>query len=317
MPVALLIPLIPIISILLLIALQKTESAWVRPLLNGLAGMLRDVWFVGHAAADGVLAIERSISNTLGNAALAAQQPVAQWFVGLRTTINGTVYATSAALVASSQAIVQLVDTVLPRLASNTVTHTVTKVQTITKPLTVTRTVVVPKIQTRVKVLDKKSAAAVASLGALYKILHHAIAVDIPGTITGDIAGLRDYVNRKTDVLGKRIDKVKGRAAAVIGVGGLVALLVKAELGWLRCSRVKQLGKAACGIDKNLLESLLAGALLIASTISIVEFAKYCQDFTTTVEAPLKSFVRELRDVNPVKGPNASSQLAAYIAGNF
>lgn len=106
----------------------------------------------------------------------------------------------------------------------------------------------------------------------------------------------------------------------VVGAGAaaLVAAAVgRLGFGWARCSKVGRLGRGICGLDEGILESLLADALLIASTISIVEFARYCQDFTTAVEAPLKSFVRELRDLNPVKAPNASSQLAAYIAGNF
>lgn len=108
------------------------------------------------------------------------------------------------------------------------------------------------------------------------------------------------------------------RTLTVSGIAGLVAAAVGAlGFGWVRCSRVGRLGKAVCGMNENLLESLLAGALLIASTISIVEFAKSCQAFTDAVETPLRDFVRELRDLNPSKAPDASSQLAAYIAGNF
>lgn len=108
------------------------------------------------------------------------------------------------------------------------------------------------------------------------------------------------------------------KTLTIAGIAGLVVAAVgHLGFGWVRCSRVGRVGRAVCGMDSNLLESLLAGALLIASSISIVEFAKSCQAFTDAVESPLTDFVRELRDLNPVKGPNAGPQLAAYIAGDF
>jgi hypothetical protein len=141
------------------------------------------------------------------------------------------------------------------------VTHTITKVQTIEHTVT--------------KIIYKTVPAAVTK------------AVAIPW---GAIHGLeRDVAADK-----KRIGKLE-KGAVAIGVGAVAgAVLGRLGLNWTRCSNVNKLGKAACGMNPDLLEGLLAGAVVVASSISVVEFAKSCQAFTGTVEDGLKFFVREL-----------------------
>jgi hypothetical protein len=48
-------------------------------------------------------------------------------------------------------------------------------------------------------------------------------------------------------------------------------------LKWLRCKNVTKAGKAVCSSDASWLTSLLGDALVIASVISVVEFAKELQ----------------------------------------
>jgi hypothetical protein len=74
---------------------------------------------------------------------------------------------------------------------------------------------------------------------------------------------------------------------------GLVATAIgRLGLGWTRCSRVKDAGKHLCGMDAGLLESLLADTLLIAGTVSLVEFARGMQEVTKEVVGPIKTFWR-------------------------
>jgi len=96
------------------------------------------------------------------------------------------------------------------------------------------------------------------------------------------------------DAIKKRLGKVT-KLGTVAGLVGLTAaVLGRLGLGWLRCSRVGRVGRQLCGMNEGLLESLLADALLIASAISIVEFAKELQAIEGEVVAGLERFVREL-----------------------
>jgi hypothetical protein len=172
----------------------------------------------------------------------------------------------------------------LPRLVTNTVTHETTKVITKVEKVTVV----------------KVKAAAVA--------IPRAIGIPLPrvGALERDVRGIDARIR---DLL----HKVSGAAIAAAVATAIGAL----GLSWARCSRVKKLGKAVCGLDDKLLDSLLADALVLASTISIVELAKECQGFLGDVEEPLLLFVRELRDINPAKAPNAAAALADFAAGRY
>lgn len=72
----------------------------------------------------------------------------------------------------------------------------------------------------------------------------------------------------------KRIRALEHKLAVPLGIAAVVAALGRLGLGWIRCNKVRRLGKAACGLDENLLESLLLGATAIFSVVSVVEFAK-------------------------------------------
>jgi hypothetical protein len=87
----------------------------------------------------------------------------------------------------------------------------------------------------------------------------------------------------------RRIEKTLtvGGAAALVGVA-----LGVLGLSWTRCSRVGKVGKQMCGVNPDLLESLLADTLLIAGTISLVEFARGMQVITAEIEGPIRKFWR-------------------------
>jgi hypothetical protein len=113
-----------------------------------------------------------------------------------------------------------------------------------------------------------------------------AIATVLPrfGALERDVSKLEKWVREHA------------KSLTTAGIVGLVAAAVGAlGVGWVRCSKVSRLGRAACGLNENALESLLASALVVASSISIVELAEACQSFTPEVEAGAKFFVRELK----------------------
>jgi hypothetical protein len=117
---------------------------------------------------------------------------------------------------------------------------------------------------------------------AIYK----AVAVPIPRL---------GHLERQAAAEAKRLGKVE-KIATVLGLTALVAaVMARLGLQWARCSKVNRVGKAVCGMDNNLLDELLAGALIFAGTISIVQLAKECQAFTDDVEAGIRFFVREVK----------------------
>jgi hypothetical protein len=103
------------------------------------------------------------------------------------------------------------------------------------------------------------------------------------GTAEGSLTNLWKWVHRNVATVG------------TLTFAGAVAWAI-ARLGgtWIRCNNWSKIGKAGCSLNPNLLESLLAGALVIASPISIVALAEACQKFTSEAEDGLKWFVREL-----------------------
>lgn len=166
------------------------------------------------------------------------------------------------------------------RLVTTTINNTKVVERTVTKTVTVT----IPAAITR------------------------AVAIPLPriGRLEREVSGLEKWVKSHLGVLG---------IASLAGLG--VAALEHAGIGWARCSKVNRLGKMVCGLDESVLEGLIAGALIIASSISIVELAQSAQGFTAEVEGPLRQFVRELRDAHLIGAPDAHAELAAYAAGNF
>lgn len=123
-----------------------------------------------------------------------------------------------------------------------------------------------------------------------------AIPADV--VIPGDLSGLRGRVREAEDEIGRLWDRVRGLSRPAIGglaLGALTFALGRLGIGWARCSNVGKVGRSLCGMNPDLLESLLAGAVVVASPISVVELAKAAQKFTSEAEDGLRWFVRELQ----------------------
>lgn len=134
---------------------------------------------------------------------------------------------------------------------------------------------------------DVLSGAALATILAYVR----AHAPTLPQTIPNPWPRIRELEH---EIKGQ-FDRVKSvpNKLTVAGIIGLtVAALTKAGLGWIRCSNVRDAGKAVCGMDRNILESLLADTALILGTVSLVEFAQGMQGVIGEIEAPVRRFWR-------------------------
>lgn len=116
-----------------------------------------------------------------------------------------------------------------------------------------------------------------------------AAAIAIPsGWIWRDIRGLRGSLARLRDRVSAQSRHFTRAGAAALVAGALATL----GLGWLRCPRVGKVGKRACGMDLGLLESLLADTLIIAGSISLVQYAEEVSAITDEVAGAVREFVR-------------------------
>lgn len=151
----------------------------------------------------------------------------------------------------------------------------------------ITRTII-EKV-TRVEKITVHQAAATATAAAGWVTLPRI------GSLERDIAGLRGRAKTIEEELGNAVDLLKANAAklaAVTGIAAVTAALLRLGLGWIKCRNVGDAGKRICGMNPNLLESLLADTLVIASTVSLVEFARELVPVTEAAIDPIRLFWR-------------------------
>jgi hypothetical protein len=92
------------------------------------------------------------------------------------------------------------------------------------------------------------------------------------------------------------------RIATAMWAATLLGLMIKAlakKFPWLFCRKVTNVGKRICGLDPDLLNSLIADTLLIAGSISVVQFAGAVNDFTTITTPAIQGFLAETTGLAP------------------
>ena len=115
------------------------------------------------------------------------------------------------------------------------------------------------------------------------------IAHDLPAIRAGERAAQREIGS-----LWKWTRRHTLEAGSLAFAGAVAWALSRVGAGWVRCSNWNRIGRQVCGMDSQLLEGLLAGVVVVASPISVVDLTKAAQAFTAEAEAGLRWFVREL-----------------------
>lgn len=125
-------------------------------------------------------------------------------------------------------------------------------------------------------------ATAIAALGG--HVIHPGHTLSLPKSWYG--------LTKRLSRLERRMKRAEGWLAA-----GALAVAMANVLGVsARCLRSGNTGKAVrriCGMDTNLLESLLADSLAIAGLISVVEFANGLREIEDEAVAILRAGIRE------------------------
>lgn len=126
---------------------------------------------------------------------------------------------------------------------------------------------------------------------AKVKVVEHTVTLPAPIAIPKTLPKV-GTIEREAEAALARIRDFAKRFGPAALLGTLAFALGKLGITWARCSNVNKLGKRACGMNPDLLESLLADTLLIAGTVSLVEFARGMQGVTEEVTPLIRAFWR-------------------------
>jgi hypothetical protein len=127
-------------------------------------------------------------------------------------------------------------------------------------------------------------------------------AVAVPrGAIIGlesDVSGLQRWVRRHADLV---------TAGALTGL--LIAALARIGAGWIRCANVNRVGRQLCGMDRALLDALLAGTLILTSRVSLEAFARYMVTITEELSGEILDGFQETHNLKVGKFKGYSGTL--------
>lgn len=151
-------------------------------------------------------------------------------------------------------------------------------------------------IKQETRTIYKTSTAAIRGinlrLGRIDRRLK-ALAVAVPAAIVSPWPRLRG-LERRAERQAKRLSRLEKASAGALAAGVVWAALRRLGLSWLRCSNTVKGGRRLCGMDPDLLDTLLAGSLILAGSISLVELARELREPTELVHTALGGLVREL-----------------------
>lgn len=118
---------------------------------------------------------------------------------------------------------------------------------------------------------------------------------EVAGIEGKTIPALRGQVRAHDRAIGNLWEWIKGHtllAASTAFAGAVAFALARVGAGWTRCNNWNRVGRQVCGMDSGLLESLLADALLVVGTLSLVEFAEEMVGVTEVAVRPIQTFWR-------------------------
>ena len=123
------------------------------------------------------------------------------------------------------------------------------------------------------------------------KVIEHAITLPAPITLPKTLPKV-GTIERDAEAALARIRALARRFGPAALLGSVVYAIGRIGVGWVRCSKVGKAGRQICGMNDDLLESLLADTLLVVGTLSLVEFAREMVGVTDTAVKPIQSFWR-------------------------
>lgn len=228
--------------------------------------------------------IEQRMTHALGAVAFALQYGVGAMFHGLASLMQQLVDS-----IEGNAALIWQIAHYLPGLA------TVAQLVDVARGLAHANHATVAGTRAVTRVIHDVTRVVTHTTTRVNTTVARVQAIPADVLLPGALSGVRGRVRAIEDELAslrKRVG-ISGRTALEgVGVGALAYALGRLGMSWARCSNVGRLGRRACGMDANLLESLLADTLLVVGTLSLVEFAEEMQGVAETAVRPITSFWR-------------------------
>jgi len=258
-------------------------------MLSGIASLVGHIPLLGGVTSAGIHKIEQSVTHALGTQA-----------AGLQARIGG-VYHSAARLVEETGQKIEdayrliggvagILEVFVPYREVLALYHALAKA--------VARLHGSTKEQTKAINATTHTVTHVIKRIDTVQVRAQAIPADV--VIPRDLSGLRGRVREAEHEIGRLWDRVRGIAPGVVGglaLGALTFALGRLGLGWARCSNVGKVGRRICGLDQNLLESLLLDTIAIVGTVSVVEFIRDAQAVENVALGALGGFIREFPKV--------------------
>lgn len=157
--------------------------------------------------------------------------------------------------------------------------------QTIVRPIVRPITAGVSRVAAQVRTLAHRLDALRARVDHVVRAVPHAISTTIPRVGRLERQAV-DYV--------KLHRWIKRALSGALGAAIVLSGLKRLGLGWVRCRNVTRAGKALCGMNPALFESLLGSALLVTSAISLRDLARELEEPTALVADALHTLIREV-----------------------
>lgn len=293
MPLLVLIPIEILVVMLISLGMAltaKISGNWLSDLLNRIPAFLRPI---GLTLADQAVSIAKYISHHFGLNWDNLQAWGVAFFAGLYQWANLAIGLALDWPLYLVRLQYWLLDVAIPDAIRAALRGIHGTVHYVTK--------VLPKVERTIVHFPKLSRALAKSLiaAAVATLVH---------PFLGDLRWIRQHFHALTHAIDhalpiphvptfpniwKRLRALERKLAVPVGIGLVVAALGRLGLGWLRCNRVRQVGRALCGFDTNLLDSLLLDGIAIFSLLSVVEFAKELRAVEDEAVAIMGKLVRE------------------------
>lgn len=288
MPVVIALPeLLALAGLILALGMVTMGDAFTKALFQVTESGVGWIPWIGKKAANGVHAVGKRLNNVMSAAALRLEGAISQTWHVLAYLVDQTGKAIWEATEVGARALW----TVEVRYPLDVISALAHKAHgTISKTTKVTTTVV--KRVTVVQGVTAKQLVAVRRDLAALK--HRVAALSVAGAGAIALPWPRlGTLERKAAAQAKRLTKVEKRFGALAFAGLVAAALAKLGAGWIRCSNVRKTGKRVCGMDTDLLETLLGSTLLLTSAISLEQLARELQEPAELVTDAMHKLVRE------------------------
>lgn len=288
MPVVIALPeLLALAGLFLALGMVVMGDQFTRALFQVTESGVGWIPWIGKKASNGVRAVSQRVNAVFSSAALRLEAAISSTWHTLAYLIDQTGQAIWEATQVGARAL-WLVEVKYPldvlsalaRKAQGAVSTTTKISTTVVKRVTVVQGVTaaqLSRLARRVNQLDARVKAA---------------AIAVPGAIALPFPRIGS-LERRAKAQAKRLTKVERRFGALAFTGLVAAALARLGAGWIRCTNVRKAGKRVCGMDTDLLETLLGSTLLLTSAISLEQLARELQEPAELVTEGMRRLVRE------------------------